>query len=248
MESVAIRFGGIRFDSGADAAEYTIESVSGMFAGGAGFKRDEVARTGAHGDFPTPSFRTGRRASWQGLILTENAMEQEHAIRSLEAIVGIGGASQLILDTPVRSVWGMFVGDNMDVSIEVYGRIATYRIGVYAQDPRLYGEVREFPYGASAYNMGNFPSTPELIVTGPKAGGYTVTGPSGRQYIVTEPLGAGQTDRIDLMTGWLYRDGVLLSGAVSQAQVWALQSGGPGFVHTITGGSGLTVRVTDTFM
>lgn len=248
MESVTIRFGGIRFDGGADAAEYTVESVSGLFAGGAGFKRDEVPRTGAHGDFPTPSFRTGRRASWQGLILTEGSREQEHAIRSLEAILGIGGSSRLTLDTPTGSVWGSFTGDDLDVDIDVYGRVASYRIGVYAQDPRLYGEVREFATGDAAYHMGNFPASPELFVSGPKPSGYTVTGPSGRQYIVTEPLGAGQTDRIDLMTGWLYRDGALLTGGVSQAQVWALQSGGPSFVHTITGGSGLTVRVADTFM
>jgi hypothetical protein len=112
----------------------------------------------------------------------------------------------------------------------------------------MYGEVSTFASGATAVQYGNFPALPELVVAGPHPAGYTVTAGSN-QFTVTAALPAGSTDVIDMSTGWVRRNGVLLVGGISRADTWEIPPGLPGMLHTITGGTGpLTVRVTDTFI
>lgn len=235
--------------------------VEGLFVGPDGFegwddgpdvRRESVDRPGMHGEFDLPVYSASRVISVDGHALAWSADELGHLRNEIMGLGAFGQKLRMTVDHQGTELWADVrrgaKPSFRDAGIRHGMHRATFAVHFVAVDPRKYGTVRDFTTGQAAYHYGNFPATPELIVTGPKAAGYTVTGPGGRQYIVTSPLASGQTDRIDLMTGWLYRDGVLLSGAISQAQVWALQPGGPGTVHTITGGTGLTVRVTDTFM
>lgn len=251
MSRMRILWGGLRFEGGSGSATYTIEKdgIRGLLAGGTGFRRQESSRPSADGDFDSKSYRTGRRISWGGDIFTESAPEQEHAIRRLEGLAASGDLSQITFDSGGNPMWGLFGSDSeIDVSIEVYGSLARYKLGVYAPDPLMFGEVRSYAAGVPAVHYGNFPALPELTVTGPHPAGYTVSAGSS-QFTVTNPLGSGSTDVIDMSTGWVRRNGVLLVGGVSVADTWTVPPGLPGVVHSLTGGSGsLTVRVTDTFI
>lgn len=251
MDRMQIMWGGLHFQGGEEPATYTIErgGITGLLAGGSGFRRQETSRPSAHGDFDSRSYRTGRRISWGGLVLTDSGAEQEHAIRRLEAVASSGNLSQITFESGSNPLWGMFGSDSeIDVRVETYGAVARYKLGVYAPDPLMFGEVRSYAAGVPAVHYGNFPALPELTVTGPHPAGYTVSAGSS-QFTVTTPLASGSTDVIDMSTGWVRRNGVLLVGGVSVADTWTVPPGLPGVVHSLTGGSGsLTVRVTDTFI
>lgn len=246
-----LRLGGIEFVGDAGPATFTIErdGIRGLMLGGVDVRRESVDRPAAHGAFSLPGYLTGRVISWSGWVETENRFEQEHALARLSGLLADGGTSRLVINgADVRWIDVQRAGEP-DFRMEEYGRSAKYSFEAWAPDPRMYGEVREFRAGEIAYHHGNFPATPEMIVTGPAPNGYTITGAGGQKYVVTQPLAAGQTHRIDMVTGWLYRDGVLQSGAVQQAHTWEVPPGIPGVVHTVTGSVGsFTVRVTETFV
>lgn len=214
-------------------------------------RRDTIARSGQHGAHEAPGYRDARVIPLSGWIVAESPLKLQHMRNRLASVLAYGQAGRMTIHRPLGSVWAKVMLADTPV-IKVRGASeceASFQIQFWAPDPRLYGEVHEYAAGQTAIHYGNFPAAPELIVTGPKPGGYTITGPGGRQYIVTQSLAAGQTHRIDMVTGWLYLDGVLQSGAVSQARTWEVPPGLPGAVHTITGGTGsLTVRLTDTFV
>jgi len=247
MRRARIHFGGIEFEGGPGPATFTIEAngIKGLKVGGAGFRRDTTERPANHGDFASPSFRTGRQASWSGDLFTTDAMTQEHEIEKLEAMAGTGDLHQLTFESSIRSVWGMFGVDDLDVDIDAYGRIARYRIGVYASDPRLYGESRDYVAGTPALNFGNFEATPELRV-GAGTGGYTITGPGGRVVTVTAAPAAAHV--IDFAAGGLFLNAVRQPNTISVFQPWTVPVGLPGVVASISGARSLVQRVTDTFM
>lgn len=224
------------------------DGIQGIW-GGVDVRREDVPRPSAHGSFDLPGYLTGRVIPISGHMSAPNPERLEHLQASLVGLLAYGDLGRLTIDGPLGPRWcDVRLGSATQVT-QLDETTARFLLTLWAPNPRMYGEVREYAAGETALNFGNFPSSPELIVTGPKAGGYTITGPSGRQYIVTQSLAAGQTHRIDLSTGWLYLNGVLQAGAVSQARTWAVSPGLPGAVHTITGSTGsLSVRVTDTFI
>lgn len=214
-------------------------------------RREAVARSGQHGAHEAPGYRDARVIALSGTIIAETPDKLQHMRDQLTGILAWGQAGRMTLHRPTGAVWAkVMLADTPTVKVRgVTQREATFQIQFWAPDPRLYGEVREYPAGVAATHRGNFPAAPELIITGPAPDGYTIAGPGGRQYVVTQPLAAGQTHRIDMVTGWLYRDEVLQTGAVQQARTWEVQPGLPGAVHTIAGAVGsFTVQLTDTFV
>lgn len=217
---------------------------------GAAMRRDQLPRPGAHGAYAVPGHLDARVIGMSGHVIDRSPKMLLRTARRLTGLLAGGEFAQLIV-MGEREVH-MRVGLSAQTSVVVRGNdpcVADFQLQLWAPNPRMYGEVREFAAGQYAYHYGNFPALPELIITGPAPSGYTITGTGGRRYVVTQPLSAGQTHRIDMATGWLYRDGVLQSGAVQQAHTWEVPPGLPGVVHKIVGAVGsFTVRLTDTFV
>lgn len=253
-----IRVGGLTILGRPDESTSRVE---GLFVGPDGFegwddgpdiRRESVDRPGQHGEFDTPVFNGSRVISVDGHALAWSEAELGHLRNQIMGLGGFGDLMRITVDHQGSTLWAdarrAAQPTFRDAGIRHGMLRARFAIHFVAPNPRKFGETRDFPAGAAALHYGNFPASPEIIVTGPKAGGYTITGPGGRQYVVTQALAAGQTHRIDMNTGWLYLNGVLQSGAVSQARTWAIPPG-TSAVHTITGGTGsMTVRVPDTFL
>ncbi len=253
-----IRVGGVTILGRPDGSS---SKPKGLFVGPDGFagwddgpdlRREAVDRPGQHGQFDMPVFNGSRVVSIDGHALAWSESELGHLRDLIMGLGAFGDLLRLTVDHQGSTRWAdVRRGAKptfQDAGIRFGLLRARFAIHFVAPNPRKFGETREFPAGAAAFHYGNFPASPEIVVTGPKAGGYTITGPGGRQYVVTQALASGQTHRIDMSTGWLYLNGALQSGAVSQARTWAIPPG-TSAVHTITGGTGsMAVRLTDTFM
>jgi hypothetical protein len=224
---------------------YTITRITGL-DDGVGTRRDAVDRPAAHGQFGLPGYLTGRPVTIEGEIYTHSPQEQDHAVLALSGILAAGGMGRLTLESGGETTW-MLVQRNGAPTItrDRWGLFATYTLQLWAVDPRRYGETRAFPGGQAAYHYGNFPATPEHEVTG-TVGGYTISGPDGRAFTLSSGPGSG-TDRVDMASGRVYRNEVLLLGIVTQADLWAIPPGMPGVVQTVSAGS-LTTTVVDTFV
>jgi hypothetical protein len=245
-----LRLGGIEFVGDAGEATFTIgrDGIKGLKLGGVDVRREQIDRPAAHGAFAVPGFLTGRSISWSGWIETKNAYEQEHAMSRLSGLLADGGSGRLTFsESDTRWIDVMRAGEP-DLTMESYGRLASYSFHAWAADPRMYGEVREFTAGQAAVQYGNFPARPQLVVSGTAASGYTVTGPDGRKVTVTKALTSGAPHTIDFAKGGLYIGGVRQLRAITVYQPWEVGPGLPGAVATVNNGVYLVQRVTDTYV
>ena len=243
------RLGGVEFtdwpsDHHGEWAVLDSAGISSLW-GGVDVRREDVARPAAHGSFDLPGFLAPRSLSLTGHLSAPSREALDHFASRVGGLLADGGSSRLVLDGPSGSRWcDVRLGAATQISL-LDATTAKFQVTVWAADPRMFGEVREFAAGQVAHQYGNFPATPTFEVTG-TSGGYTFTGPSGKQFTVSSGPGSG-TDRIDMSTGRVYRNGTLLVGAVTRGDLWTVPVGLPGVTHTITAGT-LTVKVTDTFV
>lgn len=245
----SIHLEGLRFEGGAGDATFTIgaDSVRGWLIDGVDVRREQVSRPAAHGEFAMPGFLTGRAISWGGDIETDSPAEQEHAMRKLSGLLAGGRSGKLVVENETTLWVNVQRGGDFDMTMHLYGRAASYRVQLWAPDPRIYGAVHEFPSGVSAVHRGNFEATPRLLI-GAGSGGYTITGPNGRQILVGALAPAG-AHYIDFAQGGLFTAaGVRIPGAMSVFQPWTVGPGLPGVVASITGARSLVQRVTDTYI
>lgn len=244
-----VRLGGLEFIGEAGEATFTIErdGIRGHGLGGADMRVETVERPSAHGAFALPGFLSGRAIRWGGLVLTRSREEQEHALLRLSGLLAGGGLSRMVIDGP-STMWV----DVQRMSPEAPrvlnpGRVASYRFEVFAPDPRMFGETREFAGGETAVHYGNFEARPVLVVSGASASGYTITGPDGRQVVVTKALVSGQPHTIDTAKGGLYVGGVRQLRAIATYQPWTVGPGA-GAVASVNNGATLVQKVTDTYV
>lgn len=215
-------------------------------------RRDAEDRPLQHGAFDAPGYLGARTISISGVILGESPTDLQQAVRRLNGLLADGDDAVMTVLDAVEPLWAR-VRRASAPAVKVHGEdaaVADYQVQFWAPDPRRYGRVREF-VGSSVvpFHQGTLPAIPEVLVTGTFPQGYTI-GYGPRVFIVTAPLAAGRTHRIDMRTGWVYRDSTQLVGAVAAAEVLRIPPGMPDEPVTLTGtnGSGsLTLRVADTF-
>ncbi|MEQ6899016.1 hypothetical protein [Microbacterium sp. KR10-403] len=171
----------------------------------------------------------------------------------LTGLLADGGPGRLTVGSEGDSQWAD-VRLSGRTAVKVRGSTRTdaaFQVSFWAPDMRKYGELRSLPGSTvQAYQYGNFPATPVIEVTGSMPSGYMVAS-QGRQFVVNQALSSGQTHRIDLARGWLYRGSTLQSGAVDVAESFTVPGGGKpvSVVLTPVSGSGqMTVKVTDTYI
>lgn len=188
---------------------------------GVGTRGEKIERPSGDGDFDLPAYFTARRGSISGLIETATSIEYEAAIRRLVSIPI--SVSPMVIQSAAGELMCMAkrVG-KPDVTPLVYGRVAKYLIEWEAPDPLLYGKGNEFS-GSSvvAYHYGDESAPVVIEVAGPRAP-YSITGPGGRVFQVTQALAAGQSHRIELSSGRVFRDGARQSRVIGHAGTWAI--------------------------
>ena len=233
---------------------------SGLFVGRDGFQgwddtpdavREAIARAGAHGEYDLPAFQAARVFSVDGhaIAWSDQGLDTLHDI-----VTGVGAAGSRFKVTVTnrgrtlhafarRGGKALF----QDLGFRTGRRRASFQLQFVAVDPRKYGTERTYPAGAEAIQQGNFPASPVLEITGPTPA-YTIGTSIGRQLVIGQALAAGQTHRIELRTGRIYRNGVLQIGAITAGGTWAVPPAVPGVVHTITGPGALLVHLTDTYI
>lgn len=226
---------------------------NGWEDGGGEVRRESVPRPSSHGEFDLPVFQGSMVFSVDGHALARSPLELGHLRRQVTGLGASGSKFRVSVDLHGETLWVMARRGAKptfkDSGIRSGLLRARFLLQFVASDPRKHGEKHEFPGGWPAINRGNFPADPVLIVTGVMPAGYSVHGPDGRVLTVSQPLAAGQSHRIDLRTGRVYRDGVLQVG-VRRGPVWSIPAASA-VVHTlvpVSGSGSLIVRVTDTYI
>lgn len=207
----------------------------------------ETARPLAAGSFDEDGFLGSRVVSVSGFAQADSP-ERLGGMRSV--VMGLGARGNRVrvtVDMHGKSLWA---------PARVYGKssftdqgdslTARFQIQFWFPDPQKFGEVHDFPAGTSVTveNRGNYDAIPAVTVTG--TGAYTISDGT-HLFTVSNPIAPGQTDTIDFAKGWVYRNGVLLFGAVSRAETITVPPGLPKTTLTISGGPVMSsVAVTDT--
>lgn len=216
-------------------------------------RRDTVDIPNGHGAFDQPNWLAPRDITIKGFAQARTVRELEAMRDQLTGCLA-DAAGKIVVEYRGRTTWATVRRGLSRPTFKSVGgtRYGTFEISLWARNPRKFGEVQVAGPGTSvtAFHYGNFSASPELLVTGVMPSGYRVNGPDGRQFVVSQALAAGQTHRIDMSTGWLYRNGVLQTGAVSSARIWTVPSG-VRVTHTlvpVSGSGQLTVRTPDTYI
>jgi len=133
---------------------------------------------------------------------------------------------------------------------------AQWQVRLKCVDPLKYGNVNAYsiPSGSSyttVFHRGNAVGYPTVTVSGSFPGGYVLQSSGGAEYRVTTALGA-TPHTIDMSTGLLVRNGSVVSGGVTRADLWRIQGGSLATdmrLQPITTGSGTAaVTLLDTYI
>lgn len=213
-------------------------------------KGQSESREGADGDYDLPVFRESRIVALSGTCVARSNAELIHRASQLTGLGSSGQLVRLVVEQGSRVNWAdARVVSQTQWDERTGHKAADFQIQFKCADPRKFGETRTFASGEAAFHYGNFPATPQITVSGSRPSGYTVNGPDGKRFVVTRALTAGNPHSIDMDTGLLRVNGVLVFGGVTVADTWAIPAGRQ-VIHTVTGsGSGdLSVKVADTYV
>lgn len=129
--------GALEFVGNGDGATYTIESLTGWFEG-AEVRRERIDRPNDDGEFDTPGFLTGLLITVQGLILAESETALVAAIEALGNIP-VRELTEFVVTTGAGSKAAMVRrADRPDISVNVWGLSANYRLALFAPNPTRY--------------------------------------------------------------------------------------------------------------
>lgn len=224
---------------------------------GVAVKADTVSRPSGHGDFDIPGFLEARIVSMSGTCVAKSPQKLAWFGAQLAGLLA-DGSGRVVVDRVGEVRWGTArIAPGSTTKFKVNGanpKHAAFQVQLKFADPRKYGGSRPFTPATSLslIHYGNFLSLPVLEVTGSMPSGYSIAGPGGRLFTVAQALATGQTHRINMATGRLYRDGALQVGVVSRADMWGIPGGSLGVQYSLVpvSGAGLISApgVLDTFI
>jgi hypothetical protein len=128
---------------------------------------------------------------------------------------------------------------------------ADVNLELWIEDSVKYGEIHYDPSdgpgrSSSVTHAGNTTAALVHTVTGESATGYTLAS-DGKRFQVLEPLVPGRPHVVDMETGELSINGVVIDDKVGDADLWGCP-GGRAVITTVNGGSAqVQTRVIDTY-
>lgn len=184
-----------------------------------------------HGGFDVPSFMDERKVEMSGLCYAKSWAVIGYRALMFTGALSKGTLSPVTVEQDDNVLRGQAqLGDHQQPTFKrVHGGrpLAKFEMPMTFPDPRKYGDTLTYGPGTSvtAWQYGNFSATPIYTVTGSMPDGYSIFGPEGREYRVNLALTTGHTHTINMATGALRVDGVLVFGKVTRDDTWACPSG-----------------------
>ncbi|MGI6878840.1 hypothetical protein [Microbacterium sp. gxy059] len=241
---------GVTFDGGDPWALFTIwqDQIRGWFES-VGVRRQDADRPLSHGAFASRAYRGGRLITVEGQINTRSPGEQESAMARMTGILADGQLGDLAVTTTEGTSSALVqLNAAPEIRVVTYGRVANYSLELWAPDPRRYGERRVWSgRSVEPWHRGNTDAHPVCTVMGAASNGYTISY-RGHAFRVSGSKSASSVDVIDMRTGWVRRDGRVLTGVVSAADVFTVPRGAVAGPVTITGGPSMEVALRDTYI
>ena len=234
-----VTYGGVAFESWPSNLDdaFVIEpgGLTGWF-GAQGIRRSETQRPAAHGSFDAPGYRNAKTPQVKGHALAGTMSSLRAKLRQLEALGADGGSERLtVQDDDGHVTWAdarvampaLPVAHGADPS-------GAFQIGFWVPGAEIYGEERSFT-GSSAqvFHRGTIPA-PLIVRIASAPAAYTLTSPHGT--VTVAGATAGGTHEVDMRTGWVRRNGVLMTGVVTRAETWDVPPGTP-TTHSISTGT-----------
>lgn len=210
-------------------------------------KSQDVARPNADGDFDLPINYGPRLVTIGGRVICSSQAQAQRARARITGLVQ-GLVRVQIMDEGLTTWADVKLNDA--VTTKRTGTLVRFLYQLRAPEPRRYGDANPYsiPSG-SAYttlsHQGNAVGYPVIKVSGSFPGGYVLQSSAGAEYRVTTALNA-TPHTIDMATGLLVRNGSVVSGGVTRADLWRIQGASTATdlrLQPITTGSG-TAAVT----
>jgi len=236
---VLVTFGGVKFEtfpSDFDDA-FVIEpgGLTGWY-GAQGIRREETQRPAAHGSFDAPGYRNAKTPNIKGHVLASTMSNLRAKRRQLEGLGADGGLRRLTVQDDDGGVTWADARLALPAAPTEHGAdpSGSFQIGFWVPVAEIYGEERSFT-GSSAqvFHRGTIPA-PLIVRIASAPAAYTLSSPHGTFTVAGAT--AGGTHEVDMRTGWVRRNGVLMTGVVTRAETWDVPPGTP-TTHSISTGS-----------
>lgn len=264
------------YDHDGQAGADLLTGLSG-WSGGVGIRTESIDRLG-HGQFPMPSYRTGRTITLDVMLERDSRTDLWALERGVSGLFADGGFGTLTVEADERRLHSTVRLDgDVKATVHLDGGYLEVQVPLQAPDPHLYSDMRTTtlrPTGAGiglvyapftvggvitfgsditgqewVWNDGNADSFPSFVVNGNFPGGFRV-GLGDRVVTWPRPVFDGTPVLVDMT-------GTVLAGGFDQSHYltsrdWA--SIGPESIETprfepLQGGTGwCEVRHRDTYL
>lgn len=206
----------------------------GLFVGRGGFqgwggmstrRREALARAAVHGEHDTRVLLGSRIVTVDGFALARSDEELEVLVDRFGGVGADGDRNPFeVALLGLRRTWARTLIATHDEFGREHGlRKSEIQLQVVCADPRKYGATTTIPAAGMGTVIpvthdGNFPAAPLVEIPSAPAT-YTITSPMGT-YTVAGAT-AGGTHRVDMGTGRVTRNNVLMKG-VGRGPLWAV--------------------------
>lgn len=232
------------------AGQWVVEKLTGWYEAPQS-KGDGGERPLADGDYEAQRFYGPRMVTVDGILFHKgrgqlvSAREQLNVRASLnkhDLVVTDAGLTRRLVVKALGVDW-----------IEATRDASRFQVRLRADDPRKFGDSQRFSGSVGAafdvYQRGAHPATPVVTVSGSMPSGYDLT-LNGRLVTVTKGLSSGSTHTIDMRTGILRQNGVVVAGGFSYSELLKVNAGLPQSFYSVAASGSGTVRLDyyDTYM
>lgn len=195
-------------------------------------RADVIDRANAHGTTDSPQYLVAREVVQAGFFRARSAFELGHMAGRLSGLLASGASAKLEVDHNGPTQFAVVRRGLATPRVETVSvgdlHVGEYELTYRAPDPRKYGVTNPLPETGTAtsiavFHRGNFPAF--SVVEIPSApSNYTISSPFGTHTVTGAT--AGGTHRLDMRTGRVTRNGVLLPG-VGRGAIWTTPPGTP---------------------